>query len=274
MNIAQKTIAIVAIAMVATIAVSTYFVFSLGNLQALNNTEIELLEHSGNIRGIRSEQSAVVAQHLLEPTDDHVAQYGELEEALHEELEEAEGKLSAVDFAPFEELHHEIDELAEIEEQLFALIAAGNMVEARELALLREGQAFAEGEYGHELEEFNEATAEFIADQQGRLDAAVAAQSASVNRGRIIGVALSVIALVVMGGAGWQFSRSVSGRINRLTVVADRLSQGEVDGLEVNVTGGDEIGRLGESLQGVLAAFELMRDEAIENEAKAAGEAA
>ena len=85
---------------------------------------------------------------------------------------------------------------------------------------------------------------------------------------------MSGIAILAAVGITIFLSNSIAGRVDRLTVVADKLSQGEVDGLEIDVTGDDEIGRLGESLQGVLAAFELMRDEAMRNEAKAESEAA
>ena len=86
--------------------------------------------------------------------------------------------------------------------------------------------------------------------------------------------AMSGIAILAAVGITIFLSNSIAGRVDRLTVVADKLSQGEVDGLEIDVTGDGEIGRLGESLQGVLAAFELMRDEAMRNEAKAESEAA
>ena len=85
---------------------------------------------------------------------------------------------------------------------------------------------------------------------------------------------MSGIAILAAVGITIFLSNSIAGRVDRLTVVADKLSQGEVDGLEIDVTADDEIGRLGESLQGVLAAFELMRDEAMRNEAKAESEAA
>ncbi len=268
-NIAQKTFAIVAIAVIATMAVSGYFVWSaqgaVGNLEQLANTEIELIEHGQNIRSIQKGQQTTVAAYLAGPADVHLAEYNELTEALHEELEAVEAQLTAIEFEAFEELHHEIDELAEVEEQLFALVAAGNLAEA---------QALEQSIYLPQLEHFEHALSTFAESQHARLNATVAGQIDAVNQGRNVGIVLSVIALLAMTIAGWRFSSSVSGRINRLAVVSDKLSQGEVDGLVVNVSGSDEIGRLGESLQGVLAAFELLRDEAIRNEAEAERKAA
>ena len=63
----------------------------------------------------------------------------------------------------------------------------------------------------------------------------------------IVGIAFAV-----------RLSRSVSGRLSKLTAVADKLSVGDVDGLEVDVTGNDELGKLADSMRGVVAAFQEM----------------
>jgi methyl-accepting chemotaxis protein len=65
-----------------------------------------------------------------------------------------------------------------------------------------------------------------------------------------------VFSLLVGVAFAARLAGSIKKRLAKLTEVADRLSRGDVDGLEVDVTGTDEVGQLGESLQGVIAAFQ------------------
>ena len=71
-------------------------------------------------------------------------------------------------------------------------------------------------------------------------------------------VGFLAFAMVVGIGFAVRLARSVSGRLSKLTAVADKLSVGDVDGLEVDVTGDDELGKLADSMRGVVAAFQEM----------------
>ena len=44
--------------------------------------------------------------------------------------------------------------------------------------------------------------------------------------------------------------------------MSKRLTKGEIEGLSIGISGDDEIGELGESFEGVLAAFHLLKEEA------------
>ena len=50
--------------------------------------------------------------------------------------------------------------------------------------------------------------------------------------------------------------------LKKLTNVSEKLSKGEIEGLEIDIKGKDEISSFGESFKGVLAAFHFLKDEA------------
>ena len=75
----------------------------------------------------------------------------------------------------------------------------------------------------------------------------------------IIGVLVAVVVLVV---AFLVVRSKISTPLQKLTTVSEKLCRGEIEGLEVDVSGSDEIGQLGESFKGVLAAFNLLKEAA------------
>jgi nitrogen fixation/metabolism regulation signal transduction histidine kinase len=76
------------------------------------------------------------------------------------------------------------------------------------------------------------------------------------------------VAVVLMMAAFFVIRAKVSNPLAKLTNVSEKLSVGEIDGLELDVHGKDEIGKLGESFEGVLAAFNLLKEQAEEKEKK------
>jgi len=71
-------------------------------------------------------------------------------------------------------------------------------------------------------------------------------------------VLIGFLAFALLAGVAFalRLARWISARLAKLTAVADRLAVGDVDGLEVEVGGNDELGTLGASMQGVVAAFQ------------------
>jgi len=88
------------------------------------------------------------------------------------------------------------------------------------------------------------------------------AQQERIGRARRMVFATSSILAIGLLMAGAAVARSVSVRLARLRAVSDRLAQGDIEGLRIDVSGTDEIGALGESMKGVLAAFETLLAEA------------
>jgi methyl-accepting chemotaxis protein len=101
-----------------------------------------------------------------------------------------------------------------------------------------------------------------IDDAVATADAAVASSDSSFNSTSSTAswVLFGFFACAVLVGVAFaiRLSKSVSGRLSRLTEVADKIAVGDVADLEVGVTGDDELGKLGDSMQGVVAAFQEM----------------
>ena len=74
----------------------------------------------------------------------------------------------------------------------------------------------------------------------------------------IIGV---VVAVIVIAAAYLVIRSKITVPLNKLTTVSNKLSQGEIEGLSIDVKGKDEISMFGESFKGVLAAFNFLKDE-------------
>ena len=74
----------------------------------------------------------------------------------------------------------------------------------------------------------------------------------------IIGVAVAVLLIIA---AFFIIRAKITMPLQKLTAVSNKLSQGEIEGLSIDVKGKDEISTFGESFQGVLAAFNFLKDE-------------
>jgi HAMP domain-containing protein len=72
----------------------------------------------------------------------------------------------------------------------------------------------------------------------------------------------AVVAIVIIVLAALILRAKVSNPLRKLTTVSEKLSKGEIEGLELDIKGKDEISRFGESFKGVLAAFNFLKDEA------------
>jgi len=82
--------------------------------------------------------------------------------------------------------------------------------------------------------------------------------SALIKNMIIIGAVVAVVILVV---AFLIIFLKVSRPLKKLTVISDKLSQGELEGLTIDIHGKDEIASFGEHFKGVLAAFNYLKDE-------------
>ncbi|MFP4641323.1 MAG: HAMP domain-containing protein [Dehalococcoidia bacterium] len=95
----------------------------------------------------------------------------------------------------------------------------------------------------------------FVGDLTGRINAA---GSSLITKIGIIGAVVLVAVLIL---AFLVIHARISKPTDKLTAAADRISKGDVQGLEIDVSGKDEIGRLGESFKGVKAAFDELMDQ-------------
>lgn len=86
--------------------------------------------------------------------------------------------------------------------------------------------------------------------------ASVAAQERAVGRARNLALGLSGGLLAGLGLVGLLTVRTILQRLGRLKAVSDRLARADIEGLQVDISGPDEIGQFGESMKGVHAAIE------------------
>jgi HAMP domain-containing protein len=98
----------------------------------------------------------------------------------------------------------------------------------------------------------------------GTLQANIGDKSSSLQRNMLIIGAVVAVVIIVL--AALIMRAKVSIPLRKLTNVSEKLSKGEIQGLEIDIKGKDEISRFGESFKGVLAAFEFLKDEAEKNQ--------
>ena len=98
----------------------------------------------------------------------------------------------------------------------------------------------------------------------GTLQSDIGDKSSALQRNMIIIGA--VVAIVIIALATLILIAKVSVPLKKLTNVSEKLSKGEIEGLEIDIKGKDEISSFGESFKGVLAAFHFLKDEAEKNQ--------
>jgi len=99
----------------------------------------------------------------------------------------------------------------------------------------------------------------FVAGLGGRISLAGSTlQRNMVLVGTGVGIAVILAAMLLL-------KKKISEPIAKLTAVSEKLSRAEIEGLQIDVSGNDEIGQFGESFKGVLAAFHMLMEEAEKN---------
>jgi HAMP domain-containing protein len=94
----------------------------------------------------------------------------------------------------------------------------------------------------------------------GTLQSSIGDRSSTLqNNMIIIGVSVAVVIIIL---AALIMRAKVTVPLKKLTNVSEKLSKGEIEGLEIDIKGKDEISSFGESFKGVLAAFHFLKDEA------------
>ena len=99
-----------------------------------------------------------------------------------------------------------------------------------------------------------------IDDAVALANAGVTSSDASFTRTSTsaIWVLVGFLAFALLTGIVFavRLAGSLTARVAKLTVVAEKLSIGDIDGVDATIGGDDELAKLGESMQGVIAAFQ------------------
>jgi methyl-accepting chemotaxis protein len=94
-----------------------------------------------------------------------------------------------------------------------------------------------------------------VARLESRVQTTIAAQQASAQRNQTLALAFSGALLSVLGLMGFLTVRSIVNRLVKLNAVSQRLALADIEGLQIDISGKDEIGEFGESMTGVHAAI-------------------
>jgi methyl-accepting chemotaxis protein len=89
-----------------------------------------------------------------------------------------------------------------------------------------------------------------------RVQSTVSAQQNSVRKNQQWALGVSSGLLFLLGLLGFLTVRSIVNRLASLRAVSDRLAHADIEGLSIDISGKDEIGAFGESMQGVHSAIE------------------
>lgn len=109
-----------------------------------------------------------------------------------------------------------------------------------------------------------------VARLDTRVKATIAAQQDSAQRNQTIALGVTAGLLALIGFVGFVTVRSILKRLAGLQAVSDRLAVADIEGLNIDISGKDEIGAFGESMAGVHAAIEELLHAAQSNPAVAA----
>lgn len=91
-------------------------------------------------------------------------------------------------------------------------------------------------------------------NQRALTQIALQQAQAQQQRNTVLAIAIALIAMICVVGA--VVVRSFMTRLGLLKQVSDKLANADVEGLNIDISGSDEVGELGQSLTGVSAAIE------------------
>jgi methyl-accepting chemotaxis protein len=93
-----------------------------------------------------------------------------------------------------------------------------------------------------------------VSGLNAQVAARIAAQRAEALRQQNMALTVAGALLLLLCLMGYIVVRSVVKRLARLMAISDRLAKADIDGLSIDISGDDEIGKFGESMKGVAAA--------------------
>jgi methyl-accepting chemotaxis protein len=238
-------------------------VFALTQLRSVDNSAERItgkLETVNALGDLRFEMRHLRAEHfeyVLEPPESRPARLEEMQEVegvVLSSLAEVRASpgLTDAQLLELDAVEAEINNWITLtDEEVIANVDAANQDAATEAVLGGEGKAAFKVAFGSLGDMLGTVEADAIAS---RTDAAE-----TVDRATTLVVVAIIVAAAVASGLALAIAAAIVVPVRKLSVVTDRLSKADIEGLNVEVSGRDEIGRLGESFKGVLAAFhELM----------------
>ena len=304
MNIRKQLLSVFGVSLVLTIVLSGYFISFSGNvatglddlnayqeatadaLEEFREVELALLNDAWEMKYLDESLSHTIARYIQSDGQNYWnLRYEEQTDDLAASFESAKEKATAEDYAVVENVKAAQKIMSEYDTQIRALVAEGALLKDTDAKAAKFAKAkdMLYGDYEIQKAIYAGGMRDFFNAQQKRLDDSIDLRVAEANIGIVRAQGLindaedGTQATVLMIGAiivtntvlAFRFSYSMTSRIGKLKRVSDKLSMGEIEGLHVEIMGNDEITELGMAIRGVIAAFNTILYDAIEDEVPA-----
>lgn len=282
MNIKNQLLSVFGISLVLTLVLSGVFVGFSGRVQSglddlhayqevtadelehFRDSELVLLNKAWEVKYYDEALTHTVVRYIQSEGQTYWAnRYDEQRAAMTSALLEAQEIGTGDDQKILNGVKAAGAQLATYDSEIISLVEEGKFEEAESLLV---------GDYEIQKAIYYGGLRAFFTNQQERLEESIDLRVAEANIGMVkaqglindakngqtqtvmmIGAIIAVNAVLAL-----RFSNSLTGRIGKLTKVSEKLSIGEIEGLEVDISGQDEIGELGDAMKGVVAAFNTL----------------
>lgn len=282
MNIKNQVLSVFGISLVLTLVLSGVFVGFSGRVQSglndlhayqevtadelehFRDSELVLLNKAWEVKYLDEALTHTVVRYIQSDGQEYWAnKYAEQRAEMSAALLDAQELGTGQDQKTLNSVKTAGAQLANYDAQIISLVEEGKYDEAESVLL---------GDYEIQKAIYYGGLRAFFTNQQERLDESIDLRVAEANIGMVKAQGLindakdgqtqTVMAIAGIIGANiflaLRFSNSLTNRIGKLTKVSEKLSIGEIDGLEVDISGDDEIGELGDAMKGVVAAFNTL----------------
>lgn len=304
MNIRKQLLSVFGVSLVLTIVLSGYFISFSGNvatglddlnayqeatadaLEEFREVELELLNDAWQLKYLDESLSHTIARYIQSDGQNYWdIRYQDQSEELAEVFDCLSEDASPEDYAILTNVRAAQRTMAKYDNQIRAIVAEGAEIKDTDAkaAKFDEAENVLYGDYEIQKAIYAGGMRDFFNAQQKRLDDSIDLRVAEANIGIVRAQGLindaedGAQATVLMIGAiivtntvlAFRFSYSMTSRIGKLKRISDKLSMGEIEGLHVEIMGNDEITELGMAIRGVIAAFNTILYDAIEDEVPA-----
>lgn len=304
MNIRKQLLSVFGVSLVMTLVLSGYFMnFSgkvatgLDNLNAyqeetangleeFRDSDLVLLNDAWEMKYLDEALSHTITRYIQSNGQNYWdLRYQEQTEDLTAAFESAKTIATEEDYAVLENVKAAQRIMANFDDQIRALVAEGASLKDMDAKTVKfsEAEKLLYGDYEIQKAIFAGGMRDFFNAQQKRLEDSIDLRVAEANIGIIKAQGLineaedGQQATVLMIGAifgingvlAMRFSYSMTSRIGKLKRISDKLSSGQIEGLHVEIMGNDEITELGLAIRGVIAAFNTILFDAVEDEVPA-----
>jgi len=201
-------------------------------------------------------ESTVLSESVSEAVDqrgDLTAIYESSNQALRKAISFGLANSSGSALGHLEHVKATEDKVLAASTKLIGLLLTGQIADSEQVLI---------NEYKPTRDEFLQATDAFFQNQESSIQQSIANKISDTENARNTSMVILGTLILAIGGIATILAQNIATRVQQLTAISNRISEGEIDGLNINLSGKDEISQLGESMNGVVAAFEVLYQQA------------